>query len=175
MNTIKFIAACACFTWAEAGYCSDFKPTHIGLHIASAHDKAGLNNINPGISLRWADAQGDGVVAGVYCNSFNSISAYAGYAWEWSLAPRWSASLAVGGVTGYPEIGSQFKGQSSGNVGCTRRTADERARPKAALLPFVLPGIAYHLDDKQSVRLEYIPKGHEKGSNAFHLMVVRKF
>jgi ribosomal protein S11 len=105
-------------------------PTHVMVHVASAHTEANFNNTNLGLGLRWADAQGDGPVAGVYGNSEWRNSAYAGYAWSWQVAGPVSAQLAVGAVTGYK---------------------------LAAVVPMVLPSLAYAITPKAAIRISAVP------------------
>lgn len=105
-------------------------PTHLILHTVSAHTKPGYNNVNPGVGLRWADAQGDGPVAGVYHNSERNTSVYAGYAWSWHVAGPVSAELTVGGVGGYK---------------------------RAAVAPMLLPSVTYAITPKVAVRLSGAP------------------
>jgi hypothetical protein len=70
----------------------------VGIHLVSAHQHGGMNNINPGIYARLDN----GATAGFYRNSYSRWSVYAGYSME---TPKWhglSAALTVGAVSGYP-------------------------------------------------------------------------
>ncbi len=125
MKFIKIIAASLLFASSLA-----VAQSHVIVHVASVHTKAGYNNTNPGIGLRWADAQGDGPVAGVYYNSESSTSVYAGYTWNWQVAGPVSAQLTVGGVGGYK---------------------------RAAIVPMLLPSATLRLTPLTSVRLSGVP------------------
>ena len=127
-RTVFFTAALALSAFAVQA--ADFAPTHFIVHVASVHTQPGYNNTNPGIGLRWADAAGDGLVAGVYYNSERSTSAYAGYAWNWQIAGPVSAQIVVGGVGGYK---------------------------RAAVVPMLLPSVALRLTPVTSVRLSGSP------------------
>lgn len=109
---------------------ADFTPTHMMVHVASAHTKSGYNNINPGVGLRWADAQGDGPVAGVYYNSERSTSVYVAYSWNWQITGPVNAQLTVGGIGGYK---------------------------RATVVPMILPSVALRLTPLTSVRLSGAP------------------
>ena len=115
---------------ATGASAADFAPTHLMVHVASVHTQPGFNNTNLGVGLRWADAKGDGPVAGVYYNSERSTSAYAGYAWNWQIAGPVSAQLTVGGIGGYK---------------------------RAAVVPMLLPSVALRLTPLTSVRLSGSP------------------
>lgn len=181
MNIKRLLVSILIAGTQAAATASDFTPTHVGLHLGSVHDRAGFNNLNLGLAFRWAEKSGmlgadtGAFVAGVYCNSLNTPSVYAGYELEWEVAQNWSASIAAGLVTGYPKIGSLSKGKATGNAGCAHRTAEEKARPQEVALPFVLPGIAYKMTEKQSVRLHYLPKMQPKGVHVLHLIVMQSF
>ena len=66
----------------------------IGLNLATAHGKAGYEDLNPGIYYR-AD---NGLTAGVYRNSQGHTSVIGGWTWE---TPNKQFALTVGAVTGY--------------------------------------------------------------------------
>lgn len=67
----------------------------IGFHVASRHwPQRAYNNFNPGAYVR-AD---NGITAGVYLNSHERVSFYAGWTWE-----RGPLAVTLGGVTGYRE------------------------------------------------------------------------
>lgn len=125
MKFIKTIAASLLFASSLAA-----AQSHVIVHVASVHTKAGYNNTNPGIGLRWADAHGDGPVAGVYRNSEWRNSAYAGYAWNWQVAGPVSAQFVVGAVTGYK---------------------------RGTVVPLVMPSVAYAVGPKTAVRLSGVP------------------
>jgi hypothetical protein len=141
------IAACAICTGASAQDSSASErsallPSHLGLHLVTAHSAAAMNDSNPGVYARWADSSGTGPVAGVYYNSERAYSMYAAYSWGWqsSRLPV-SAAITAGAVTGY-------------NAG--------------QLLPLLVPSTALHLGST-ALRLTYIPKVEKKGAHALHL------
>lgn len=85
-----FIAAIAAISLSAAAQ------TSIGLHLVSVHDKAGFNNVNPGVYVNI-----DGWTAGVYKNSESKTSAYGGYTFSGSLSQNLQWGVTVGAVTGY--------------------------------------------------------------------------
>ncbi len=144
------IAACAICTGASAqdnhtpAERSTLLPSHLGLHLATWHSTDTMNNTNPGLYARWADATGTGPVVGSYYNSERSSSLYAAYSrgWQASRLPV-SAAITAGVVSGY----------SAGRV-----------------LPLLVPSAALHLGST-ALRLTYIPKVEKKGAHALHLSV----
>lgn len=127
---MKTLIAALLATVAMTAQAADFVPTHLTVHVASVHTRAGYNNTNPGIGLRWADADGDGPVVGVYHNSERGVSVYAGYAWNWTIAGALSVQVTAGAVTGYK---------------------------RAPVVPMIMPSLAYALDKKSAVRLSAVP------------------
>jgi hypothetical protein len=137
----------------------------VGIHLVSAHQHGGLNNINPGVYARLDN----GVTVGAYRNSYKRTSAYLGYTAE-TFADRVSLGLTVGAITGYQSIsGPQF---------CPEGNHEAPGFPcinegKRVQLMFV-PSIAYH-GGEYAVRLGIIPRPSTKDIAAVHLMFERSF
>jgi hypothetical protein len=86
---IATLAACPALLLCAAPAAADT----VGYHLVSAHIPAkDYNNINPGIYYRLDE----GVVGGVYRNSFKRASVYVGYTWLYK-----DFGLTLGAVTGY--------------------------------------------------------------------------
>jgi hypothetical protein len=97
-------------------------------------------------SRGWCDANpglyarwSGGFTAGTYRNSECRPSAYAGWAWQTEGAVR--AGVLVGVVTGYKAH---------------------------AVLPLLLPSVAFDLTQSTTARLTYIPKVQKRGAHALH-------
>lgn len=67
----------------------------VGLHLASAHSKAGYETGTLGVYVR----RSDGLTAGVLRNSYGRLSMHAG--WTFETGDRRFA-ITVGAITGYP-------------------------------------------------------------------------
>jgi hypothetical protein len=135
----------------------------VGLHLVSGHEHGGLNNINPGVYVRFDN----GVTFGAYRNSYKRVSTYLGYTAE-VFADRVSLGVTVGAITGYQRIsGPQF---------CPKGNHEAPGFPcfhegKRVQVMFV-PSIAYHAGD-YAVRLGIIPRAKEFADA--HLMIERHF
>jgi Antimicrobial peptide resistance and lipid A acylation protein PagP len=151
------IAACAVCTasyaqdTAEPAARSALLPSHVGVHLGTAHSTSGYNNTNPGVYLRWADGTGSGPVLGGYYNSERAQSRYAGYHWDWRATTTGglpvSAGVTVGAINGYA---------------------------RAKVMPLVVPSAAVHLGSA-ALRLTYVPKIEKGGAHALHLSVEMAF
>ena len=135
-----------------------FAGTGVTLHTFTRHSKPTFNDTNPGVGLQWLDARNlDGVVVGFYRNSecrarmtpnACEYSIYAAYLWQWQLADRLKAGVAVGGVTGYAA---------------------------AAVLPLVTPSLAYAVGKGVDLRVTWAPKFQKQGAHAFHVTAEHAF
>jgi len=65
----------------------------VGVHLVSAHQGGGYNNVNPGVFYRTDS----GWTAGAYHNSVSKLSVYAGRTWGYGRL-----GLTLGLATGYP-------------------------------------------------------------------------
>lgn len=88
-----FAAAVLALSYA-ASHAAEPSPT-IGLHLGTAHSRAGLCDANPGAYVRLAS----GATFGAYRNSECRASAYAGH--TWATSGRLSFAITAGVVTGY--------------------------------------------------------------------------
>ena len=132
----------------------------IGAHLGSYHDPDPgnlANNVNPGAYIRFDN----GLTAGAYKNSLKRDSAYIGYtSQEWGRV-----SVTAGIVSGYrTETVIPFAIFTVRAV--TFRVSDDwdfslvdNPKTKGAI----------------SVRIGWIPKIEEKGTNVIHLMIERAF
>jgi hypothetical protein len=113
----------------------------LGIHLATAHSAPGLNDKNPGLYVRAG-----ALAAGVYRNSHNVTSAWAGYTWETDrrqVGPVYvRGAVTAGGVTGYP---------------------------RAPVMPMVNASAAADLGGPVAVRLTFIPNPLPKGAHGLHL------
>lgn len=123
--------------------CGSAHAQTMGLHIASAHEHGGFNGVNPGVYVRLDS----GWTAGIYRNSMERTSVYAGFTLETGTRPL-SAAITLGCITGY----------------------------NASVTPLVVPSVAYHFGSN-AVRVGFIPRppGLGGASSALHLMVEHHF
>ena len=98
----------------------------VGVHVGSWHSEPGFNNANPGAYVRTAD----GWTAGVYRNSIQHTSVYAGWTTGTALADGVRAEVTLGAITGY----------------------------QIPLLPMAIPSVRFALGDHLGARLILIPR-----------------
>jgi hypothetical protein len=136
----------------------------IGAHIATAHfpDRDHMTGNTPGIYARTPA----GWTAGIYRNSFERTSAYAGRQFDKPLG-QFVASITAGVVSGY-----EYRTE---RVACERIREHRKGRTcwlttgsaEHQLAPMLVPSITY-----RHVRLNYIPAwGRPGGSDAVNLSV----
>lgn len=95
-----------------------------------------FNEANPGIGYRSEN----GLLGGVYRNSYNKPSVYAGKQYETSIGGPFNAGITMGGVTGYPA---------------------------ASVLPMIVPEISADMGDSQFALMLQPPVGNKtKGALA---------
>lgn len=122
--------------------------TTYGLHLASLHVPAkSLNGFNPGVYARLDS----GFTVGAYVNSYERVSAYAGWTWTLLDARPWSVELTAAAASGYP-----------------------KGAVLAGLRPVLMPSVAY--GHEWRVRVAYGPRVDPKrGVHLLHLSVEREF
>jgi hypothetical protein len=140
----------------------------LGLHLISHHAPAreDYNNTNPGIYARTPD----GWTVGIYRNSFNRTSVYAGKAWTASW-PRGDASFLLGAVSGYQrELIPDSCQRENVRWGHHRQNCfREVGFSSSPLTLLAVPSLRYEF-----VRLSWLPRvGHE--ASVLHLSVERGF
>ena len=137
LSTMLLAVASALATPAQA---ADF-----GVHLGTYHTRHGVyNNVNPGVYVR-AD---NGLTAGVYLNSVNKVSTYAGYTASTPVGDA-ELSLTFGGITGYPA---------------------------APVMPLAVPSLKVNVTKSTGLRLTWIPRVHPKvDTHAVHLSVETTF
>jgi hypothetical protein len=120
-------------------------PYEIVMHLTSKHiSEKKYNEVNPGIGLRY-----QGVIAGIYKNSFYRNSAYVGIEKSLDLGKYVAVGFDAGFVTGYA----------------------------IRVAPFVSPNIRV-IVGKNSLIVNFIPGfkfGHIKSVGSFGFSVGRKF
>jgi len=111
----------------------------IGLNLVSLHSAGGMNNVNPGL---YAVSQ-SGYAGGLYQNSHDRLSVWAGRKWETRVVHGVSAGVVAGVITGY-------------------------GKPS----PLLSPSVALKVDGL-TYRLNYAPKHPTKpdASDALHLSI----
>ena len=119
----------------------------VGLHVASWHDRAGYNNVTPGLMYR----SNSGLTVGAYCNSESRsarfqaaprcrVSGYAGQTWDWEITPGLTVGITAGVLTGYQ---------------------------RNPVLPFVVPSIRIG----EHLRVLYAPARDPKPATAVSLVI----
>jgi hypothetical protein len=133
----------------------------IGLHLVSAHVPAQdwHNNVNPGVYVTTPD----GYTAGVYRNTLDRTTFYAGRAFTYG-----AFSLALGVASGYQRI--EYTGAcKAGGIGTPRKPCYE-GFSRGALSPMIVPSAKLG-----PVRLSFVPGFANVGSSVFHLSVEHTF
>ena len=139
----------------------------VGLHLISGHTSGGLNNINPGVYVRFDN----GLTAGAYRNSYSRNSVYLGYTEETSATDRLSLAVTVGVITGYQR--EEWAGTClDGHVTTGTETCYLGRGGKVGLM--FVPSVAYRSGD-YAVRIGLIPNASTKSIRAVHLMAERSF
>lgn len=111
----------------------------IGLDLYSYHlnTQAGLNNNTPGVYASF-----EGATAGVYRNSHDRTSVFAGYVFETSDR---KLALLAGAVSGYKPEG------------------------KSKILPMLIPSLRLALASQWALRASYVPRPPHGDSASIHL------
>jgi hypothetical protein len=140
----------------------------IGLHLATAHfpDRDYLTSNTPGIYARTAD----GWTAGIYRNSFERTSVYAGRQFDGPLGP-FVASISAGVVSGYEYRTERVPCERINEHRQGRRCWLTTGNAEHQLAPMLVAGLTY-----KAVRLNFLPSwGRPNGSDAINLAVEYKF
>ena len=123
----------------------------IGMHLVSWHSNpAGCyplkecNDINPGVSVTW-----DGWLGGVYRNSLDKVTVYAGRSYALATVGPVTALVGVALATGY------------------------RVLP---VVPVITPALSVRLATHWRAQVLWLPRmGRVNDTNVLHLMIVRLF
>lgn len=146
----------------------------LGLHLLSVHNVDGLNNRNPGLSLRTPS----GFSAGFFENS-NSRTIYAGsdrrkrisYFAAWTFeSPGQRFAFTGGMVSGYGRK-RELVCWRSDELGCLEQRYLTEIRPIA---PLLMPSMRLHLGHQLAARVAYsfTPQGlADKPLHMAHLML----
>lgn len=114
----------------------------IGLHLASWHSLPGFEGVNPGAYVRTEC----GWQAGLYRNSEDRFTVYAGKVWDMKRLPLWG-SVAL--ATGYREL---------------------------PVTPIAMAGIRVRLPGRLNLRVGYIPRIHGLNEpHVIHAAIEKEF
>lgn len=134
-----------------------------GLHLVSVHvpARAQQNNVNPGIYVMTEN----GFTAGVYRNTLNRISVYAGI-----TAEAGPFAITLGASTGYQRRRITVDCGDRKLINCW----EEEGSSNAFLQPFLSPSVRLPEVFGATPRLSYIP-GIGNSTSVLHLSVERRF